>query len=167
MNTAWRSCVLALMTLATLTRLAAAEEIRRVSLDDVSSLAFKVETDKLTKVEGDGSVRIKAPWPVTVCLAEFTDIEAESVTLVFKARVKCENLKGTAFLEMWCDILGGQYFSRGMNSMVAGTMDWTLIETTFALKKDQSPTKVTLNLVINGRGTIWIDDLVLMKAPLK
>ncbi len=162
-----KTVALSLFVTSCLIRHARAEEIKRVSLDDVSSLALKIETDREVKVEGNGSVRIKTPWPVTVCLSEFTDVDAESATLVFRASVKCEDLKGTAFLEMWCDILGGQYFSRGMNSMITGTMDWKVIETAFALRKDQSPTKVTLNLIINGRGTVWIDDLVLMKAPLK
>ena len=27
--------------------------------------------------------------------------------------------------------------------------------------------KVTLNLIINGKGTVWIDDIVLSKEPLK
>jgi hypothetical protein len=34
-------------------------------------------------------------------------------------------------------------------------------------QKGQKPTKVTLNIVINGPGTIWVDDIVLFKEPLK
>jgi hypothetical protein len=34
-------------------------------------------------------------------------------------------------------------------------------------QKGQKPDKVVLNLVINGTGTVWIDDIVLSKAPLK
>jgi len=38
---------------------------------------------------------------------------------------------------------------------------------TLGFQKGQRPDKVTLNLVINGKGTVWIDDVVLSKAPLK
>jgi len=34
-------------------------------------------------------------------------------------------------------------------------------------KKGENPDNVTLNLVINGKGTVWIDDIHLIKAPLK
>jgi hypothetical protein len=34
-------------------------------------------------------------------------------------------------------------------------------------KKGQKPDKITLNLVINGNGTVWIDDVVLSGEPLK
>ena len=33
-------------------------------------------------------------------------------------------------------------------------------------KKGQNPDLVTVNLVINGKGTVWIDEVVLSKAPL-
>jgi hypothetical protein len=34
-------------------------------------------------------------------------------------------------------------------------------------EKGKNPDKVTLNLVINGKGTVWIDDVTLSKTPLK
>jgi hypothetical protein len=37
----------------------------------------------------------------------------------------------------------------------------------FRFQKGQRPDKVTLNLAINGKGTVWIDDIVLSKEPLK
>jgi hypothetical protein len=35
------------------------------------------------------------------------------------------------------------------------------------LKKGQNPDNVKLNLVIDGKGIAWIDDIWLLKAPLK
>jgi hypothetical protein len=35
------------------------------------------------------------------------------------------------------------------------------------LQKDQKPDKVTLNLIMNGKGTVWIDNIVLSKESLK
>ena len=62
---------------------------------------------------------------------------------------------------MWCEVGGGRYFSRGMNSKVAGTMDWLILQTPFFLQAGQKVNRVTLNIVINGKGTVWVDDVVL------
>jgi hypothetical protein len=35
------------------------------------------------------------------------------------------------------------------------------------VKKGENPDNVKLNLVINGKGTPWIDDIRLLKAPLR
>ena len=35
------------------------------------------------------------------------------------------------------------------------------------VQKGQKPNKVTLNIVINGKGTVWIDDIVLSREPLE
>jgi hypothetical protein len=37
----------------------------------------------------------------------------------------------------------------------------------FFLKKGEKPDYVKLNIVINGTGTVWIDDVRLLKAPLQ
>jgi hypothetical protein len=54
-----------------------------------------------------------------------------------------------------------------MNDSVQGKSDWKTIRTPFLFQKGQKPDKVTLNIVINGIGTVWIDDIVLSKEPLK
>jgi hypothetical protein len=90
----------------------------------------------------------------------------ENARLVYKAKVKSD-LNGVAYLEIWAHIGNGQYFSKGMNDPIKGKSDWKSIQTPFIFQKGQNPEKITLNLVINGRGTVWIDDVVLSKAPLK
>ena len=54
-----------------------------------------------------------------------------------------------------------------MESVVSGTTDWKTLQTPFFLKEGQRATKVTLNIVINGKGTVWVDDVKLLKEPLK
>jgi hypothetical protein len=66
---------------------------------------------------------------------------------------------------MWAHVDGGQYFSRGMNDAVQGTSDWKTIQTPFLFEKGQKPGKVTLNIVINGTGTVWVDDIGLSREP--
>jgi hypothetical protein len=47
-----------------------------------------------------------------------------------------------------------------------GEVEWTHQETPFFLKKGENPDNVQLNLVVNGSGTVWIDDIKLMRGPL-
>ena len=118
------------------------------------------------KTEGEGSVRITTQCPTTVCLGEVAGLDVENATLVYQAKVK-SNLDGLAFLEMWVQIGTDRYFSKGINDPIKGKSEWKTIRTPFVFRKGQSPQKITLNLVINGKGTVWIDDVVLSKTPLK
>ena len=61
----------------------------------------------------------------------------------------------------------GEYFSRDLGSPLTGTVDWSAEETPFFLKKGENPDNIKLNLVVEGKGTVWIDDIRLLRAPLK
>ena len=143
-----------------------AGELKKLSLDDASSIGLKIQTDSVIKVEGKGSVKITTLWPTTVCLGEVTGLNIENATLIYTARVRSE-LEGAAFLEMWAHVGGGNYFSKGMNNPIRGKSDWKTIQTPFIFQKGQRPDKLTLNVIINGKGTLWIDDIVLSQEPLK
>ena len=158
--------VMCLAILGLFVNVVSAQELKKLSLDDASVASPKIETDARVKSEGKSSIKITATWPTTVSLGEVAAIDIENAKLVFKAKVKTE-LDGVAFLEMWAHVGGGQYFSRGMNDSVKGKSDWKTIQTPFLFQKGQRPEKVTLNLVINGRGTVWIDEVTLSKEPLK
>ena len=143
-----------------------AQELKKINLDDASTIGTTIQTDTRLKAEGNGSIKITAQWPTTICLGEVTGLDVENAKLLYRAKVKSD-LDGSAFLEMWAHVGGGQYFSRGMNDVVTEKTDWKVIQTLFFFQKGQRPDKVTLNLVINGKGTVWIDDIVLGKEPLK
>jgi len=88
--------------------------------------------------------------------------------LLYQAKVRTKDIQGQVFLEMWCHFPGkGEFFSRSLQSPLSGTTEWTSIETPFFFKKGQKPDLVKLNLVINGNGTAWIDDIHLIKGPLQ
>jgi hypothetical protein len=142
------------------------EDLKKLNLDDASTIGTTIQTDTQVKAEGKGSIKITTLWATTICLGEVTGLNVEDAKLVYRAKVKGD-LAGAAFLEMWAHVGGGQYFSRGMNDSVTGKTDWKTIQTPFLFQKGQRPDKVTLNLVINGKGTVWIDDIVLSKEPLK
>jgi hypothetical protein len=142
------------------------EELKRLPLDDLSGLGLTVQADPAVKAEGKGSIKITTLWPTVVCLGEVSALNVENAKLVYSAKVKSD-LDGTAFLEMWVTVAGGQYFSKGTNDVVSQKNDWKTIQTPFMFEKGQKPDKVTLNLVINGKGTVWIDDILLSKESLK
>src|SRR4030042_2348806 len=133
-----------------------AEELKKLNLDDASAIGTTIQTDTQVKAEGKSSIKITTQWPTTICLGEVTGLDIEGSKLVYKAKVKSD-LEGTAFLEMWEHVGGGHYLSRGMNNVVTQKSDWKMIQTPFLFQKGQKPDKVTLNVVINGKGTVWID----------
>ncbi len=147
---------------------AQAENLKKLSLDDPSAASPKIAADAKIKVEGASSLRITTQWPTTVCLGEVAGLDIENAKLIYSAKVKTElEGNGTAFLELWAHLEGGQFFSKGINDPVSRKSDWKTIQTPFMFQKGQKPDKITLNLVINGKGTVWIDDVVLSQAPLK
>ena len=144
-------------------------ELKRFSLDNTEGLITKtdVQIDKQISSDGNGSLRIDAAKPTTIRLFETGDIDIENARLIYQAHLRTENVEGQVYLEMWCHFDGvGDAFSRGLATPLTGTTDWTTEETPFFLKKGENPDNVKLNLVINGKGTVWIDDIRLLKGPL-
>lgn len=129
-----------------------------------SNVAF----DSAISFDGKGSVRVDAPGHMVVNLYEVTDADVDNARLVYRAKVKTKDVDGRVFLEMRCVFQGkGEYFSRGLDTLLTGTNDWTTQETPFFLKKGQRPEVVKLNLVITGKGTVWIDEVKLIRGPLR
>jgi len=145
-------------------------ELKRFPLDDMEGLITRsgVQIDKEITSDGNGSLKIFALKPTRIRLFEVGDINVENARLIYQAKVRTENVEGQVYLEMWCHFPGmGEYFSRGLDTPLTGTTDWTTEETPFFLKKGENPDNVKLNLVVDGKGTVWIDDIVLLKGPLK
>jgi len=148
----------------------AVSELKRYPLDSTEGVLTQsgVTTDKQISSDGNGSLRIEATEPTMIRLFETGDIDIENVRLIYQARVRTENVEGQVYLEMWCHIAGlGDSFSKGLNRPLTGSTDWVTEEIPFFLKKGENPDNVKLNLVINGKGTVWIDDIRLLKRPLK
>jgi hypothetical protein len=123
-----------------------------------------VEIDKQNTSDGDGSLMIISDAPSVIQLYETGNLDVEDATITYIANVKTENVQGQVYLEMWCvfDEMG-EYFSRGLDKTLAGTNDWKTLETDFFLKEGENPDNIKLNLSVAGNGTIWIDDIRLVK----
>ena len=93
----------------------------------------------------------------------------EQCLLVYRAKIKTENLDGHAYLEMWSRLNGREYFSKGVgfDQAASGTSDWTKYETPFLLRAGEKPDLLKLNLAIEGNGTVWIKDVELLSATFE
>jgi len=145
-------------------------ELKRFPLDGMEGLLTQtgVQIDKQISSDGNGSLQLEATQPTTFRLFETGDIDIENARLIYQAKVRTENVEGRVYLEMWCHFAGrGEFFSKDLMTPLTGTTEWTVEETPFFLKAGENPDNVRLNLVIDGKGTAWIDDIQLLKAPLK
>ena len=145
-------------------------ELQHFPVDNTEGIITQsgVEIDKQISADGSGSLRITATEPTVVRLFETGDIDVENARLIYQAKVRTEGIEGQVFLEMWCHFPGkGEFFSRSLQTPLTGTTDWTTEETPFFLKKGENPDNVKLNLVVDGKGTAWIDDIRLLKGALQ
>jgi len=123
--------------------------------------------DSFITSDGNGSLRIHVDTTTTIRLYEAGDLDAENARVVYQAKVRTEGVEGQVYLEMWCSFAGkGEFFSRALQAPLTGTTEWTTQETSFFLKEGENPDNVKLNLVIDGKGTVWIDEITVTKGPL-
>jgi len=147
-----------------------AVEIKHYPIDALDGIITQsgVQIDNVISKDGKGSLKIAAVEPTVIRLFETGDIDIENARLIYQAKIRTEGVQGQVFLEMWCHFPGkGEFFSRGLQGPVSGTTEWTSVETPFFLQKGENPDNVKLNLVINGTGTVWIDDIHLIKGHLQ
>ena len=145
-------------------------EIRHYPVDGIENLidSSGIVFDKDISSDGRGSIRINASGLTTIRLYETGDIDLENIRLEYRAMVKTKEVTGKVYLEMVCHFPGsGEFFSRGLQNPITGTVNWTTEETPFFLRKGQNPDNVKLNLIIDGTGIVWIDDIRLLKWTAK
>ncbi len=142
-------------------------EIDIESVFDESGLE-EVEIDREIFADGNESLKISTDKPLVIQLANTGDIDIEDTLLIYRAKIKTEDLKGKVYLEMWCSFgKKGQFFSKAIENSLTGTNNWTVQEAPFILKKGENPDDIKLNIVISGKGTVWLDNLELLRKPLK
>lgn len=146
------------------------EAYKAYPLDSLEGVLTRdAELDTYISADGNGSLKIQTDSPdkTVFRLFETGPIGKEDQMLIYSAKLRTEKLNGKAYLEMWCDIPGkGEFFSRGLENPVTGTTGWTNVQTPFRLETGQMPANVKLNLVVEGIGTVWIDDIKLLAGPL-
>lgn len=141
-------------------------ELKHFPLDNLNGVITQsgVEYDKEISSDGNGSLKIITEAPTVIQLFETGNLNVEDATITYSANVKTENVQGQVYLEMWCAFdESGEYFSRGLDKSIAGSKDWTTLETDFFLKAGENPDNIRLNIVFAGTGTVWVDDVKLVK----
>ena len=141
-------------------------ELEYFPVDDLNGVISKseIEIDKSISDDGKGSIKISTLKPLVIQLYSVAGLNVEDTQIVYEAKLKSKGLNGQAYLEMWCVFNNmGEYFSRGFDSVIAGDTDWKTIRTVFSLNKGEMPDQIKLNVVVNGVGTIWIDDIHISK----
>jgi hypothetical protein len=144
-------------------------EIRRLPIDTMSAVLTRSDAqfDPSVSSDGNGSLRVTTDRATVVALYEMGPVDIEDAQLIYQAQVRTADVTGRVYLEMWCHFPGkGAFFSRGTDTALRGTTRWTVQRTPFDLKKGERPENVRLNLVVDGTGTAWIDDIRLLRAPL-
>ena len=116
-----------------------------------------------------GAWRLESGGDRTFRLFEVTPKDSlEQSMLTYQAQMKTENVQGRAHLEMWCRCPGlGEAFSKGFGNALKGTSDWTTVEIPFFLEKGQQLDLIKLNVVVEGKGTVWLKNVELLRTPLK
>jgi hypothetical protein len=118
------------------------------------------------RVDAD-TIRIESTEGRTVRLYDVKDPGVQQCVVTYRAEMKAEKIEGRAFLEMWCSFPGrGEFFSKGLHQPLSGTSDWARFEIPFYLKSGQTPDLIKLNLVIEGRGVVWVKNIELLNTPL-
>lgn len=146
-----------------------AAELKQFPVDRLEGTITRddISLDTAKSSDGNGSIRIDAQGPRLVRLYEIGDMDVEEARVVYQAKLSTEDLEGRTYLEMWCHFPdGGEYFSRSLQSSLSGTNGWVTVETPFLLQAGQNPDNIRLNVVIEGAGTVWVDDIHLYMAPL-
>ncbi len=145
-------------------------ELKRFPMDSLDGIITRsgAELDTDNTSDGNGSLRIIAKGPETVRLFEVNDLDVEDAKLIYQAKLRAKKLAGQGYLELRCHFPGGEEFtSTDARVVLTGTTGWVTAQTAYFVKKGEKPDVIKLNLVINGKGTVWIDDVRLMKGPLQ
>lgn len=150
-----------------------------------SQVATKISEDLLTRKEGRASLKVEAPQGAIFTVAEMGDVQIPAGgTLWCRAFLKCENNPRGSCLEVHVETTtepqsgsqkvtilsengdtfietktGAQLHSKGLPQMVRGTQDWQEVHIPVRLNPDVTIARVFVNLVVQGPGTAWVDDI--------
>jgi len=106
-----------------------------------------------------------SPTKVTVLTIEAPHVTSSRYVLT--GQVRYDDVAGTGYLEMWNYFPGGgQYFTRtlgheGPMMTLHGTSGWRPFALPFDATGAQPPTRLVVNVVLEGRGTVYLSELTL------
>jgi hypothetical protein len=137
------------------------------SLDGVIAQT-NVSLDKTVSNDTLASLKIDAPSSMNVPLFEFIvgSNNVEDSKIIYRAALRSEKLSGRAYLLMSVHYPDGmESYSRGFEQALIGTVPWFTEDISSVIEKGKKPDKIKLGVVIEGTGTVWVDDIKVLKAP--
>jgi hypothetical protein len=115
------------------------------------------------------TLRIENSKPDSLSVTVLTIDQPQLIGLryMLRGQVRYDNVEGTGYLEMWSHFPGGgQYFSRtlaeeGPMMKLNGTSGWRAFVLPFDASGAPPPTRLVVNVVFQGRGTVFLGPLAL------
>lgn len=137
-----------------------------------ATLALNQDDEFGTRISTDpslGATRVETGGGLSRVYIATIDPEAKlnHRRITFTADVKSEALNGQAYLEMWVHFYRRNQYAKGIVSTVRGDSDWKTLSTSLAMDKVQNPTNITLHLVVEGEGRVWIRNARLKSTPVE
>ena len=107
------------------------------------------------------------PNPSSVTVLTIDAPQIAGPRYMVSGQVRYDNVEGASYLELWNYFPGGgQYFSRTMAEQgpmmkLHGTSGWRSFVLPFDATGAPSPTRLVMNVVLQGRGTVYLGPLEL------
>lgn len=130
--------------------------------------AENVTFDPEESADGGGSLRVESARPRTVRLYEVARPRGvEGRLIVLTAKLKSVGIRGEAFPELWIHPAGrNEVQVRNPKMFVNQSRPWTPLRLEYRCEKGERLDLLRVNLVINGIGRAWIDDIHITSEPL-
>lgn len=127
--------------------------------------------DNEISYDGLGSIRVESEDSVTAYLFVLRDIPLKRANLKWEAYCKSEDLVGKAFMEIGVQIYskyGKKYdtFIHRGDEFISKTTNWEKLKIEFLNTENRTISTVQLNLIVKGRGKVWIDQVKFTAIPI-
>jgi hypothetical protein len=164
-----RKALPVLLSLTLASSLAAATQ--RFTWDDLQKQG-RISTGTVLAPEAGSSdrrleIKRTAATPSTATVLTIERPQVTGPRYRLSGRVRYENVEGAGYLEMWNYFPGGgQYFSRtladaGPMMKLQGSSGWRTFVLPFDATGAPPPTRLVVNVVLPGRGTVYLGSLEL------
>jgi len=122
-----------------------------------------------TNVSRDGDVVVVEglAGPSMTQVINLSHVNAASHIYMLTGEIKYEAVEGIGYLEMWSYFKdGGMFFTRtlgvgGPMGQITGTSHWRELQLPFMSKPGYLPERITVAVVLPGKGKVWIKPLTL------
>lgn len=127
-----------------------------------------VAFDREESADGGGSLRAESERSRTVRLYEVRNPRGlEGRLIILTAQLKSVGIHGRAFPELWIHAAGrNEVQARNPAGVISKTQNWKSVRIEYRCEQGERPDLLRVNLVIDGFGRAWIDDIRITSEPL-